>query len=101
MDQITTLLTTLGNELNIYQGLISDKKDELKLNPEQAVTLLKQLAIYEQDLSELKIFMDLVSKNKDFWMRLKEVNEKDLRDCYKSSYEMIGDAGIAAKLYLT
>ena len=99
MDEITTLLTTLGNELNIYQGLISEKKEELKLHTADNKSL-KQLGGYEEEVSDLKIFLKLVQQNKDFWMGIKDVSEVQLDLKNENASGMIEDFVNAQKDFL-
>ena len=46
MDEITTFLMTFEKEVNTYQRLISEKKEELKLHTADNKSI-KQLGVYE------------------------------------------------------
>ena len=73
MDEITTFLMTFEKEVNTYQRLISEKKEELKLHTADNKSL-KQLGVYEQEVSDLKIFINLVNN---------DMNLKNLDISYK------------------
>ena len=90
MDEITTFLMTFEKEVNTYQRLISEKKEELKLHTADNKSL-KQLGVYEQEVSDLKIFINLVQQNKDFWMGIKDVSQVNLDLKNENASGMISD----------
>ena len=98
MDEITTLLMTFEKEVNTYQRLISEKKEELKLHTADNKSL-KQLGVYEQEVSDLKIFINLVQQNKDFWMGIKDVSQVNLDLKNENASGMISDPVSCRLLY--